>query len=62
LKKWNIGKYWYDIIGADLSEQGYGTNLSLHGGLFRPGNQKKFKLKVQISRIKYWPFITYDKM
>jgi len=29
------GNYWYDIKGADLSEQGFGENLTLHGGLFR---------------------------
>ena len=29
------GNYWYDIKGADLSDQGFGANLTLHGGLFR---------------------------
>lgn len=29
------GNYWYDIKGADLTEQGFGENLTLHGGLFR---------------------------
>ena len=29
------GNYWYDIKGADLTDQGFGPNLTLHGGLFR---------------------------
>lgn len=29
------GNYWFDILGADLTDQGFGTNLSLHGGLFQ---------------------------
>jgi len=27
--------YWYDIINADLSDQGFGSDLKLHGGLFK---------------------------
>jgi len=29
------GNWWYDIVGADLTDQGFGANLSIHGGLFR---------------------------
>ena len=28
------GNEWFDVVGADLSDSGFGTNLSLHGGVF----------------------------
>merc|ERR1719223_2692667 len=29
------GDEWFDVVGADLSDSGFGTNLSLHGGVFQ---------------------------